>query len=82
MLFPLALQGAQREEPRAMVEGKNILVTLYTAAELCLKARKPVLQVDSSTLTSLCRLGGAESKDRREWFCTGKPIQDGANGRI
>lgn len=58
MLSPLALQGAQGEDPGGMGTGPNILVTLYTAAEFCLETLKPVLQADSSTLSGLCRLEG------------------------
>lgn len=47
MLFPLALQGAQRQDPGGSAGGQNILVPLYTAAEFCLETQEPVLQADS-----------------------------------
>lgn len=73
MLFPLALQGAQCEDPGGIGEGKNILVTLYTAAEFCLRPQKPVLQADSSTLTSLGRLEGAGKRTDGNGFALENP---------
>lgn len=77
MFFPLALRGAQWEDPGGIGGGKNTLVQE--------RQRHRVLPQDTKTCSSGRFLNNYQplplqrERDRREWVCTTKPVEDWAN---